>query len=221
MITANTLDFLSRLKENNNREWFQQNKKLYEQVRGGYEKFIAELIPDIAVLDPSIGFPDLKDCLFRIYRDVRFSPDKSPYKSHFGAFIGKGGRKTTGAGYYVHVEPGNSLVAGGIYMPQPDILKLIRNEIYFNSSDFKRIITEAAFVNTFGRLDDFDKLKLPPKDFPSGFPDIDLLKYRSYVVGRPLSDEEVLSPGYKKNILEIFKAMLPFHEFLNRAIDNR
>jgi uncharacterized protein (TIGR02453 family) len=220
MITQATFEFLSKLKENNNRDWFQQHKKEYENVRMGYESFVGEMIPGISLLDPSIGQPALKDCLFRIYRDVRFSNDKSPYKTHFGAFIGKGGRKTLGVGYYIHIEPGQSMVAGGVYQPQPDVLKLLRNEIYFNSEEFKGIITDPQFVKTFGALDDFDKMKLPPKDFPSDFPDIDLLKYRSYIIYRMLPDSEVLNPDFRKNILEVFKAMLPFHAFLHRAINN-
>jgi len=220
MITTSTFDFLSKLKENNNREWFQQHKKEYESVRKEYESFIGDIIPEISLLDPAIGQPALKDCLFRIYRDVRFSNDKSPYKTHFGAFIGKGGRKTNGVGYYIHIEPGQSMIAGGVYQPQPDILKLIRNEIYFNSAEFKHILTDPKFAGFFGALDDFDKMKQSPKDFPADFPEIDLLKYRSYIVFKTLPDKDILKPDFRKDILEIFKAMLPFHVFLHRAINN-
>lgn len=220
MITTATFDFLTKLKENNNREWFQQHKKDYENVRKEYESFIGEMIPEISLLDPAIGTPALKDCLFRIYRDVRFSNDKSPYKTHFGAFVGKGGRKTNGVGYYIHIEPGQSMIAGGVYQPQPDILKLIRNEVYFNSAEFRQILSTPKFVEFFGTLDDFDKMKLPPKDFPADFPDIDLLKYRSYIVFKTLPDKDILKPDFRKDVLEIFTAMLPFHGFLHRAINN-
>jgi len=220
MNTSAALDFLSQLNRNNNRAWFQQNKKLYDSIRKDYETFVAEMISEISMLDPSIGLPDYKDCIFRIYRDVRFSPDKSPYKTHFGAFVGKGGRKTAGVGYYIHIEPGKSLIAGGVYQPQPDVLKQLRNEIYFNSTEFKKIITDPKFVKNFGQLDDFDKMKLAPKDFPADFPDIDLLKYRSYIIGRDFTDSEVVSADFKMNILAMFSAMLPLHDFLKRAMIN-
>ena len=220
MITSSTFEFLSALRQNNNREWFQQYKQEYEKARREYESFVGGLIPEISMLDPNIGLPGLKDCLFRIYRDVRFSNDKSPYKTHFGAFIGKGGRKTTGAGYYIHIEPGSSMIAGGVYQPQPEVLRLIRNEIYFNSSEFREIISAPLFVELFHQLDDFDKMKLPPKDFPADFAGMDLLKYRSYIVERMLTDDEVTQPGFRNRVLDIFKAMIPFHAFLNRAINN-
>lgn len=220
MITAATFDYLNLLSRNNNREWFQQNKPLYEKVRGDYEAFVADLIPEISMIDPSIGMPGVKDCVFRIYRDVRFSHDKSPYKTQFGAFIGKGGRKTTGVGYYIHVEPGKSFAAGGVYQPQPDVLKLLRSEIYFNSKEFRTIISEPSFVKMFEKLDEFDKIKLAPKDFPADFPDIDLLKYKSYIVSREFADEEVTDNGFRQKLMTTFGAMLPFHEFLKRAMSN-
>jgi uncharacterized protein (TIGR02453 family) len=220
MNTSAALDFLSQLNRNNNREWFQQNKRVYDEIRKDYETFVAEMISEISMLDPSIGLPDCKDCIFRIYRDVRFSSDKSPYKTHFGAFIGKGGCKTTGVGYYIHIEPGKSMVAGGVYQPQPYVLKQLRNEIYFNSAEFKKIITDSKFVKSFGQLDDFDKMKLAPKDFPADFQDIDLLKYKSYIVGRDFTDSEVVSDDFKMNILGTFAAMLPLHDFLKRAMNN-
>lgn len=221
MISKATLEFLSQLKENNNREWFQQHKKEYDRARKEYETFIAQLITDIILLDPKIGIPDLKDCLFRIYRDVRFSNDKSPYKTHFGAFIGKGGRKTTSVGYYIHIEPGQSMVAGGVYQPQPEVLKAIRNEIYFNSAEFKKVIEDSSFVENFGALDDFDKMKLPPKGYQADFADIDLLKYRSYIVDKLIPDSEVSNPSFRAEVIDLFREMMPFHTFLYRALENR
>jgi uncharacterized protein (TIGR02453 family) len=220
MITRITFDFLNGLKANNTREWFLDNKKSYESAKKEVETFIAGLIPELSKVDPAIQSPDVKDCLFRIYKDVRFSKDKSPYKTNFGAFIGKGGRKTTLPGYYVHIEPGESMIAGGVYMPQPDVLKLMRNEIYFNSVEFRKIIESKDFRKYFGTLDEFDKMKKAPREFPADFPDLDLLKYRSIIVSQMVPDEKVLSVDYDKYILEVAKAMLPLHSFLSRAISN-
>jgi uncharacterized protein (TIGR02453 family) len=220
MISNLTLDFLSLLRQNNTREWFTVNRKSYENARKEVENFILLLIPEIAKLDPMIGNPELKDCFFRINRDIRFSPDKSPYKTHFGVFIARGGRKSITPGYYVHIEPGSSILAGGVYMPQPEVLKLLRNEIYFNSKEFVGIISDKSFGNYFGKLDEFDKLKKPPKDFPADFPDIDLLKYRSYTVVHMVTDQQVTASDYPAYSLEVFRAMLPLHGFLNRAIAN-
>lgn len=220
MITSTTFDFLKGLKENNTREWFLENKKAYESAKMEVESFIAALIQELSKLDPSIQSPNVKDCLFRIYKDVRFSKDKSPYKTNFGAFIGKGGRKTTLPGYYIHIEPGESMIAGGVYMPQPEVLKLLRNEIYFNSVEFRKIIESKEFKKYFGTLNEFDKMKKAPREFPADFPDLDLLKYRSIIVSQMVPDEKVLSPTYDKYILEVSEAMLPLHSFLSRAISN-
>lgn len=221
MITNATFDFLSRLKENNSREWFLENKKSYEAAKKEVEAFVAALIPELSKLDPGIQSPEVKDCMFRIFKDVRFSKDKSPYKTNFGAFIGRGGRKTTFPGYYIHIEPGASMIAGGVYMPPPDVLKLLRNEIYFNGAEFRKILEAKGFQKFFGKLDEFDKLKKPPKDYPVDFPDIDLLKYKSYIVSAIVLDEKVLASDYAHYALEVCRAMLPLNAFLNRAISNK
>jgi uncharacterized protein (TIGR02453 family) len=220
-ISKTTFDFLSLLKENNNREWFLGNKKQYESAKKEVESFVAGLIPELAKLDPSIQSPDVNDCMFRIYKDVRFSKDKLPYKTNFGAFIGRGGRKTIYSGYYIHIEPGESMIAGGVYMPQPEVLKLLRKEVYYNSVEFKKIIESREFRKYFDKLGEFDKMKKAPREFPADFPDIDLLKYRSYIVTMMIPDIEVLQGDYGFKILEVAKAMLPLNEFLNRAIDNK
>ncbi|NVO19977.1 MAG: DUF2461 domain-containing protein [Bacteroidetes bacterium] len=221
MITKSTFEFLSDLKENNTREWFQGNKNRYEKAKGEIEGFLSKLIPELSKLDPAIGAPEVKDCMFRIYKDVRFSKDKSPYKTNFGAFVGKGGRKTTQPGYYVHFEPGQSFIAGGIYMPPPDVLKLMRNEIYFNATEFRKIIESKEFRMYFGKLDEFDKMKKAPREYPADFPDLDLLMYRSIIVSKNVNDEVVHSPKYLEYVLEVSKAMLPMHAFLARAINNQ
>lgn len=220
MINKSTFEFLEELKLNNNRDWFVAQKKAYEAAKLDAEKFVGSMIQEISKFDPAIENPDVKSCMFRIFKDVRFSKDKLPYKTNFGGFIGKGGRKTTLSGYYFHIEPGESMIAGGIYMPQPEVLKMLRNEIYFNSAEFKSILGEKGFKKYFDGLDDFDKMKKGPKDYPADFPELDLLKYKSYIVSAKISDADVLSAGFPEHAIKVAKAMLPLNTFLNRAILN-
>lgn len=220
MDTSLVLDFLSQLKLNNNREWFQENKKLYEAAKKEMEGFVKEMITTVSALDPTVQTPAMKDCMFRIYRDVRFGADKSPYKTNMGAFIAKGGRKSSFPGYYFHFEPGECMLAGGVYQPEPDTLKLLRNEVYFHSAELKAIIKKPSFKKHFDQLGDFDKMKKAPKDFPADFPDIDLLKYRSYIVSQNIPDKIVTSDNYQKEVMEMLKELQPFMSFLNRAISN-
>ncbi len=220
MDTSLILDFLNQLKLNNNREWFQENKKWYEASKSEMEKFVSGMITTISAIDPSVQSPAMKDCMFRIFRDVRFGADKSPYKTNFGAFITRGGRKSSLPGYYFHFEPGQSMLAGGVYQPQPDTLKLLRNEVYYHSDELKAILGKPSFKNLFIQLDDFDKLKKAPKDFPADFPDIDLLKYRSFIVSRNIPDPIVTSAAYQEQVMEMLKELQPFMAFLNRAISN-
>jgi uncharacterized protein (TIGR02453 family) len=220
MDTMLILDFLTQLKLNNNREWFQENKKWYEASKKEMEGFVTGMITTISSIDPSVQSPAMKDCMFRIFRDVRFGADKSPYKTNFGAFIARGGRKSSFPGYYFHFEPGESMLAGGVYQPDPDTLKLLRNEVYYHSQDLKSIFEKPSFKKHFGQLGDFDKMKKAPKDFPSDFPDIDLLKYRSYIFSEIIPDKIVTSDSYQKQVLEMVKELQPFMAFLNKAISN-
>ncbi len=214
------LEFLSQLKLNNNREWFLENKKWYETSKKEVEGFVTEMIATISAIDPSVQTPAMKDCMFRIFRDVRFGADKSPYKTNFGGFIAHGGRKSSFPGYYFHFEPGECMLAGGVYQPQPDTLKLLRNEVYYHSPELKSILEKPSFKKYFDQLGDFDKLKKAPKDFPADFPDIDMLKYRSYIVSQTVPDKTVTSENYRKQLLEMIKELQPFMAFLNRAISN-
>lgn len=220
MDTKLVLEFLEQLKLNNNREWFQENKKWYESARKEVEGFVSEMITVISAIDPSVQTPAMKDCMFRIFRDVRFGADKSPYKTNFGAFIARGGRKSSFPGYYFHFEPGESMIAGGVYMPPPDVLKLLRSEVYYHSSDLKEILEKPGFKARFPELGDFDKLKKAPKDFPADFPDIDLLKYRSYIVSQMIPDKIVVADNYNVKVKELIEELQPFMAFLNRAISN-
>ena len=214
-----TVDFLEKLKENNNREWFQANKRLYDDARGEFEQFIAMLIPVVRGMDSGVDVVSPKECLFRIFRDVRFSKDKSPYKTNFGAFIAKGGRKSPYAGYYLHIEPGASFIGGGAYMPESQYLKAIRNGIFKNVDEYKAIIEGAEFRKFFGGMFG-EKLKNAPKGFPKDFADIDLLKNKHYAVTHRVENSFWFSGSLVEEVKEMFSALYGLNRFLNNAISN-
>ncbi|MCD6658867.1 MAG: DUF2461 domain-containing protein [Lentimicrobium sp.] len=213
------LEFLTALSENNTREWFEANKSSYTKAKAEFEKAMSGFISGATAIDSTVGNPAVKDTVFRIFRDVRFSKDKAPYKTNMGGFIARGGRKSIYAGYYVHVEPEKSFVGGGIYMPQPEILKKIRQEVYFNAPEFRKIISDKEFTELFGSLADWDKLKRLPREYPADFPDAGLLMYKSYVVGHNLSNDDVAGKGFEDKVLRVFAAMKPMNDFLNRALE--
>lgn len=211
------LKFLSDLKQNNNRDWFQANKETYQQIKVLHEKIVGEIIILMSSIDKEIGLLKHGDCIFRIYKDVRFSKNKEPYKTALGAFFAKGGRKSQFAGYYLHIEPEHSFIGGGLWQPQPEVLKAVRKEIYYNSDEFKDIIENNKFKRIFGNLME-EKLKKPPKNFPADFNDIDLLMYKSYVVGHNVSNDFWNLEKVSENVFEIFRMMKSYTDFLNRAI---
>jgi uncharacterized protein (TIGR02453 family) len=216
-IEKTTMEFLAKLVKNNNRPWFQKNRAPYETARDNILEVTRFLIGEIAKFDSSIMGVEEKDCLFRIFRDARFSKDKSPYKTNFGAFIKSGGRGTAGAGYYFHVEPGGSMTAGGIYMPPAPELLAIRRAIAKRPVDFEKIILDKKFTRRFGGLSD-ERLKTAPKGFPKDHPAIEHLKWKHYIVFRSYADRDVVSPRYLDRCLEDFVVMAPFNEYLNRVI---
>ena len=213
----NVIPFLQDLKENNNREWFHDNKNRYLLAKDEFEAFIEDLLPGMSVIDKGLLGLEPKKCVFRIYRDVRFSKDKVPYKTNMGAAMTKGGRKSPCATYYVHVEPGSAFAGGGIWMPQGPALKAMRQEVYYNADEFKKIIDTAGFNKYFGEMMG-DKLKRPPRDFPADFPDIELLKYKNYVVGHNMDDSIITDDSFSNYLLGVFKALYPYNAFINRAL---
>ena len=219
MELSKALDFLRRLGENNNREWFQENRERYDGAREQFLQLVGNLIPVVRNIDPSIGVPEAGECVFRIFRDVRFSKDKSPYKTNFGAFFARGGRKSPYAGYYLHLEPGGSFVGGGAYMPEPARLKAIRTSIYRDPDEYKSIAHSPDFRSCFGEVFG-EKLKRPPKGFPVDFPDIDLLKNKHYAVTRAVSDDFWAGERFMEEIERTYVILFPFNRFLNRAIED-
>lgn len=210
---SSTLDFLKNLTKNNNRDWFNKNKNLYLDAYQDVINFVENLIEEIGEFDKEIGKLDAKKSLFRIYRDTRFAKDKSPYKTNFGAGLGMGkGNKVSG--YYLHIEPGKSFLAGGVYQPDSKILKEIRNEVSSNSEDFLNIINNKDFKKYFGELDQGDKLQKVPQGFEKEDKMADYLKLKNFIVMHHLKDDEVLDKNALQNFTKIYKAMKPLNDFL-------
>ncbi|KPE52136.1 DUF2461 domain-containing protein [Chryseobacterium indologenes] len=213
-ISPKTFDFLKKLTKNNNREWFNENKNLYTDSHGNVVDFLDELIKEMSGFDEDLGKIDAKKSLFRIYRDTRFSKDKSPYKTNFGASLGMGKGSQKG-GYYLHLEPGKSFLAGGIYMPESSVLKEVRKEISLYGEDFLKIINNKEFKKYFPELDQDDQLKKVPQGFEKEDPMAEYLKLKNFIVVYSLKDEDVLNTNAVKNLARIFKVMKPFNDFLN------
>lgn len=208
------LSFLKKLAKNNDREWFDTHKDEYLACREVFEKFVQEVMDGILKFDKKID-PDTtaKSSIFRIYRDVRFSRDKTPYKTHFAASMNPGGRKSEEAGYYLHIQPGNCFAAGGVWMPPPGMLQAIRQEIDYNGARLDKIMKAADFKKYFAGLDEEDKMKTAPKGYDKDHPRIESLKNRHFLVSHTFKDKEI-SP---KKCIEVFKAMHPLMEFLREA----
>ncbi len=212
------LKFLKDLEKNNNRDWFNEHKKQYEAARFEMEKFVDHLILNIRSFDQDIGDLTAKNTMFRIYRDVRFSKDKTPYKTYFSAYMADGGRKSEMAGYYVHISPDTCFAGGGSYHPSGENLKKIRSEIYYNLDEFKGIISDAKFKRVFGEVKG-ERLKRPPPGFPKDFEGIETLKLKDFTVIQYFDEKDVIQPNFDQSVLDVFRTMKPFNNFLNRAIN--
>ena len=222
MLKPSTLKFLKDLKKNNNKSWFEKNREIYETAKADFANFIQEVINQHGKKDTSIKNLVAKDCLFRINRDVRFSKDKSPYKSNFGASINKGGRKALySAGYYFQVQPGRNFAGGGIWMPEPNELKKIRQEIDYNFTDFKKIIGARKFKSVYGDLDRSAEFLLSrvPKGYEPDNPAADYLKLKSFVAISFFSDADLTSKDLVKKTVATFEALQPVISFINKSLE--
>lgn len=216
-ISQSTLDFLSELKENNDREWFSQNRFRYNKAKEDFGAFIQGVIDEVIRFDPILKGLEAKTCIFRINRDIRFSNDKTIYKTHLGAFIARGGKRNGDrfAGYYIHVEPGgNTMIAGGAYMPPMPWLSAIREKIAGEGDDFIEIINDKELREYFGGLEG-ESLKGAPRGFPKDHPYIELLKMKSYLVSRIFPDKEVTKDDFLKTVVRGCMIMKPLNDFLN------
>ncbi|MCW5912757.1 MAG: DUF2461 domain-containing protein [Cyclobacteriaceae bacterium] len=209
--------FLKAIAKSNNREWFEKNKPKYIEAKTLFDDFVEAFHKELLKFDESLAGLNPRKLAFRIYRDVRFSKDKRPYKVNMGAGLSAHGKMEQEPGYYIHIEPGKSFIAGGFYMPNPENLAKIRQEIDYNAKTFLKILHNKKFKKYFPGLDDFDKLKTAPKGYPKDHPHIDILKNKSFIVSHYFTDKEVLDKKFVKTAAEIAKAIKPLNDFLKSA----
>ena len=220
MFTKDALRFLSQLKKNNNKPWFDVHRPEYERTKKELELFTQQVIDIHGKKDPGIATLTAKSCMFRINRDVRFSKNKDPYKTNMGAFINQGGKKSFLAGYYFHLEPGASFVGGGLYMPMPEQLAKVRQEIDYNLDTFKKILKAASFKKIYGDLDRSEEYTLSrvPKGYEAENPAAEYLKLKSFVGIHYIDDKIICSPDLLKNVTAAFGALQPLVAFVNEAL---
>ncbi|MDR3250891.1 MAG: DUF2461 domain-containing protein [Tannerella sp.] len=210
--------FLKELRENNDREWFKANKSRYDELHGKHVAIVQKIIDGIATFDGEIAGLDAKNCIYRIYRDIRFSYDKTPYKTHFGAYMtGFGGRTSPYGGYYLHLEPDNSLVSGGVWCPSPEMLKRLRRDIYDSITEFVEILEEKKFKEVYGGLEG-EMLKRLPEGFPKDFKYEDILRHKYFVVSAGKPEKFFCSDDWIERAVEDFRILCPFNKFLNYTI---
>jgi uncharacterized protein (TIGR02453 family) len=215
-IKKDTLQFLKDLEKNNDREWFNRNKDEFNLANKNFVEFVQELIDEVAKFDKSIVGLDAKNSVFRIYRDTRFSKDKSPYKTHFGATLMGKGNGCGIAGYYLHLQPGSSFLAGGVHMTEPKNLNAIREEISNNGKDFLKIINNKNFKSNF--TIEGEKLANIPRGFDKDDPMNDYLKYKELMIRHSIDDKKIISADFASYCSKIFKTMVPFNSFVNTPV---
>lgn len=206
--------FLAQLANNNNREWFEAHKAEYKKIEADFKALTEQLIAGIAAFDPSVKGNQVKDCTYRIYRDVRFSHDKRPYKTHMGAYVCKGGKKSGYSGYYLHIEPAASILAVGLHCPEPKIVRSVRDEIYANGAEFQKMLDAAKKGDKRFELESANALKKVPRGYPADFQYGDYLKLKDFCVVAPFE----LDGDALERALAIFKACKPFSDLLNRSV---
>ena len=218
MINKTTIQFLTDLKKNNTREWFETNRKRYEAGKENIIELAAQAIKVFGAFDKDIAELEPKQCIFRINRDVRFSKNKAPYKSNMSLVVSKGGKKSETAAFYIHIEPGQAFIGCGFWGPEPKKLASIRQEVDYNFKDFQKIITAKKFKEAFtDGLSTEDTLQRPPKGYDDQNPAVAYLKLKSFVAMKKISDAELQSKDFVKILLDTYKAVKPFIDFLNTA----
>ncbi len=221
MLQSSTLKFLRSLSKNNDKSWFEVNRSQYEEAKQDFEKFVQAVLDKHSQKDEDLKELTAKKCTFRINRDIRFSKDKSPYKSNMGASMNRGGKKSVFAGYYFHCEPGKSFVGGGLWMPMPPEMKKVRQEIDYCYDEFKQIVTSKKFRSVYGELYAGEDVKLTtvPQGFEKENPAAEYLKLKSWLAMKQISDAELVSKDLIKKTSQAFEALQPMIRFLNRAIE--
>ena len=221
MLQSTTIKFLKDLNKNNDKTWFDKHRPVYEDAKADFAAFVDTIISKHGKKDEGIKDLKAKDCMFRINRDVRFAKDKSPYKNNFGASISRGGKKSAFAGYYFHLQPGESFVGGGVWMPMPPDLKRLRQETDYCFDEFKKIINAKKFKAIYADLvkDSDTSLVKIPQGFEKDNPAADYLKLKSFIAIKKLDDAVLTSKDLVKTTLEAFEALQPLLAFLNRAME--
>jgi uncharacterized protein (TIGR02453 family) len=220
-LNDNVIPFLKEIKENNNKPWFDKNRERYKKTMSDYTKFVDEVIERISHTDPLLAGTQAKNCVYRIFRDVRFSNDKTPYKSHLGANIAPGNRNSKLSGFYVHIEPGgNSICGGGMYIMDAPVLKALRNEFYKVPEELIEIIEAPDFKKFYGDIWDEGKLKTAPKGFDKDFKHIDLLKFKHYIGIYNLADTMLLKSDLPDFLFEAHRALYPLNKLLNSIVED-
>jgi uncharacterized protein (TIGR02453 family) len=214
-----TLDFLKKLSRNNNREWFEKNRPAYLKIKEEFEAFVSNVLHEMIHYDESLAGLDPRKLTFRIYRDIRFSKDKTPYKTFLSAGLSSAGKGTGIPGYYFQIEPGNrSMVASGLYLPNAENLAKIRQEIDYNGEALTAVLLNKKFKKTFGPLWQDDKLKTMPKGYAKDHPYINYLKLKSFMATHTFSDAEVQHKSFLKKLVESMTISKPLNDFLKEAI---
>lgn len=220
MLQPYTVKFLKQLKKNNNKLWFDSHKKQYLAAKEDFEELVKQIIIRFGKIDADIGSLQYKNCIFRIYRDVRFSKDKTPYKTHLAARFTRNGQAVHFPTYYLHIEPGGMTdVGGGIWRPDTEELQKVRQEIDYNYKKFDSIVKSKKFQKYFDGLEQEDLLSRPPKGYDEDNPAIEYLKLKSFFAGTVLEDKDLTSENLVSKITSIFEATKPLVDFLCRALD--
>jgi len=215
MIKQSTLDFLKKLKANNNKEWFEKNRKAYDDARADQIAFVSDVLKDMSKWEERVKGIEPKKCTMRINRDIRFSKDKSPYKSTLSFFIRPSGAS---GGYYFHLEPGATFIGGGLYGMEPAHIKAVRQEIDYNLDEFSAIMNNKAFKKLFPVLKG-DALANVPRDYPKDHPAGEWLKHKDFIISAKLDDKELVMPDLLKKTNSVYKTMRPFMLFMERALE--
>ena len=229
MNAKNVLNFIQNLTENNNKEWFSANKEWYLKAKDEVDDFTRLWLKRLVELEPGVAGLEPKDCVYRIYRDVRFSPNKAPYKHWMGIYTAKnGGRKSPYGGYYLHLQPGNCLFAGGIWCPEPDLLKALRQDIYDNADELEEIFARKEVKAYIRDFDTDYMLKTVPFSFRSNNPSFDpkwkhadWLRRKTYTFSVPIGDQELDKPDFIEKLMALCRAGKPINDFLNYTVENQ
>ncbi len=220
MSLQKSLNFLLDLRDNNHKDWFNTNRNYYLEAKAEFTALVEELLIGISQKRSAYAKLEASECIFRINRDLRFTANKAPYKTNFGASVNLYGKKSPKAGLYIHIEPNASFIGGGVYKPPPDILSKIRQEIDYNYEEFKALIENKNFKRYYNSIDITSTLKKTPKGYDAGHPGIVYLKLRSLIAICPLKNQDIKSTFFAKDAVKRWIALFPFIDFLNRNLND-